>query len=80
MAYQKTWTTLLPFLYPQPCCRGTRLFSTSVTFRSRPGGAGAGSGQRFLGPRAKPQKSMQVLMKENDGSRMPMDLGLLEGQ
>lgn len=29
--------------------------------------------------REKPQKSFQVLMKQNDGSQLPNDLGLLEG-
>lgn len=31
-------------------------------------------------PRDKPQRSMQVLKKQDAGASLPMDLGLLEGK
>lgn len=72
MATHARCATLLPFLYPgarRPC---RRLFSTCSNLR-------AGE-MALIAPRERPQRSMQVMMKQDPGANLPMDLGLLEGE
>lgn len=74
MASQSRWTTALPFLYPQRCRQGAHLFSTSTKRCKGP------RGSHSVDRREKPQKSMQVLLKQDNGSSIPKDIGLLEGR
>ncbi len=71
MAPHARRATLLPFLYPRAHRPSRRLFSTCRTLR-------AGEMSTMI-PREKPQRSMQVMMKEDPGASLPMDLGLIEG-
>lgn len=76
MASLSRWTTALPFLYPQRCHQGARLFSTSTNlWRGQ-----VSRGSHLVHPREKAQKSMQVLLKQDNGSSIPKDIGILEGR
>ena len=71
MITQARWATLLPFLYPAAHRSPPRLFSTCRKLQ--------GGDMSSIVPREKPQKSMQVMMKQDPGGSLPKDLGLLEG-
>ena len=71
MVTQARWATLLPFLYPAARRSSPRLFSTCRKLQA--------GDMSSIAPREKPQKSMQVMLKQDPGGSLPMDLGLLEG-